>query len=90
MVPTWEALDELVFSAALASWLVLWFFGFRTHDADNRFRCLSIGTLALYIVLGEICASIGLSWGGATAIWFLGLWIFAILGSAGSSSLGED
>jgi hypothetical protein len=57
---------------------VLWSLGFLIDvGQDGRFRLLSSAALLLYVVLGMV-----LGWGIAAAIWFVGLWIFAIIACA--------
>jgi hypothetical protein len=86
MVTSWEALDWVVFLFALVSWLGLWILGFTVRDPDNRFRCFSVGSLLFYVVLGKLLVVMGLGWGWATAIWFIGLWIVGIIGGTAESA----
>ena len=51
--------------------------------SDGRFRLLTSAALLLYVVLGMV-----LGWGIAAAIWFAGLWIYAII--AGSAEASQE
>ncbi len=63
------------FLIALFLDVVLWASGFLLDiGPDGRFRLLISAGLLLYVVLGMV-----LGWGIATAIWFAGLWIYAII-----------
>ena len=77
------------FLIALFLDVVLWASGFLLDiGPDGRFRLLTSAGLLLYVVLGMF-----LGWGIATAIWFSGLWIYAIIAgwwfpAARSSEMG--
>ena len=49
-------------------------------SADSRFRLLSGAVILLYVPLGLV---IGFGWG--SAIWFGGMWVYAILAGLGRS-----
>ncbi len=48
---------------------------------DGRFQLLVSAAIVLYVVLGML-----LGWGIAAAIWFVGLWILAIIASGAQTS----
>jgi hypothetical protein len=62
--------------------LTLWTLGFLLNvGPDGRFRLLATAAMLFYVVLGML-----VGWGVAAAIWFVGLWIYAIIVGAAEAS----
>ena len=73
----------VVFLIVVLSDVILWGLGFFLDvDQDNRFCLISAAAVLFYIGLAMV-----VGWAIAAAIWFAGLWLFAII--AGMGIAGE-